>query len=169
MVSTMQPLLTSWWASVSLYHFANEHNSNKRVGEQWALWRVHLDYKNKRQTFWRHWWHMIEIRGKDTGLVSLAPPCSPGSQLASSCLWSRTALPQLTRPPGPGCPCDHGRPAWSIGQLGTHRQCWAAPRTGGPLVLPQHHSLKLRTKTSTGWKTEQKLSSFKFVNIWILP
>lgn len=98
--------------------------------------------------YWKHW-------VKDTGQVSHAPPCSPGSQSASSCLWSRTVLPQLTQPQGPGCPCDHGRPAWSIDQLGTHRRCWAEPRTGGPLVLPPHHSLKLGTKTNTGWQTER--------------
>lgn len=79
----------------------------------------------------------------DTGPVALARPCFPGSQSASSCLWSRTVLPPLTLPLGPSCFCDHGRPAWSTVRPGTRLQCWAEPQTDGPLVLSPHRSPKL--------------------------
>lgn len=92
----------------------------------------------------------MKLRVKDTGPIALALPCFPGSQSASWCLWSRTAPPPPTQPLGPGCPCDHGRPVWSTGRLGTRQQCWAGPQTGGPLVLSPHHSLKLCTKIKDG-------------------
>lgn len=113
---------------------------------------------------------------KDTDRVSPSHPCFPHSQSVSSCPISRTVLPQLTRPPGPNCPCGRERPMWSICQVGTHLQYWGGPRSGAPLELLPHHSQKLGTKKMEfrrfyTWKWSKKkkhqtiLLTWNFANI----